>query len=126
MNFSNPSTIQPPDSHRETTTREAQPASCSGCGRYHISRFSIKAKREGYGPIGNGGNGLILHYSSYRARNGQSLGLLWQKLWHQQPKAKPPANETPKQKKPVREPNAVARSKPFELKELSVGQALKQ
>jgi Transposase DNA-binding len=41
---------------------------------------SIKAKRDGYGPIGNGGNGLILHSTlAIEAELGQPLGLLWQK-----------------------------------------------
>jgi len=42
---------------------------------------SIVAKREGYGPIGNGGNGLILHSAlAVEPQLGQPLGLLWQKL----------------------------------------------
>ncbi|MDJ0591776.1 MAG: IS4 family transposase [Pleurocapsa sp. MO_226.B13] len=42
----------------------------------------IKIKREEYGPIGNGGNGLILHSSLAVDPNcGQPLGLLWEKLW---------------------------------------------
>ena len=44
---------------------------------------SIVAKREGYGPIGNGGNGLILHSAlAIDPQQGQPLGLLWQKLWN--------------------------------------------
>ncbi len=43
----------------------------------------IKAKREGYGPTGNGGNGLILHSAlAIDAELGQPIGLLWQKLWN--------------------------------------------
>ncbi len=43
----------------------------------------IKAKPEGGGPIGNGGNGLILHSTlAVEAELGQPLGLLWSKLWH--------------------------------------------
>ena len=42
----------------------------------------IKVKREEYGPIGNGGNGLILHSSlGVDPNSGQPLGLLWEKLW---------------------------------------------
>ena len=42
----------------------------------------IKIKREEYGPIGNGGNGLILHSSlAVDPNSGQPLGLLWEKLW---------------------------------------------
>lgn len=80
---------------------------------------NIKAKRDGYGPIGNGGNGLILHSTlAVEPEQGQPLGLLWQKLWHREHKAKPPANETPKQKKArqAQERKAV-REKPFEEKE---------
>ncbi len=60
----------------------------------------IVAKREGYGPIGKGGNGLILHSAlAIDTQQGQPLGLLWQKLWNREPKPKPPADETPLQKK---------------------------
>ena len=42
----------------------------------------IKIKREEYGPIGNGGNGLILHSSlGINPHSGEPLGLLWEKLW---------------------------------------------
>ncbi len=85
----------------------------------YLDYKNIKVKRDGYGPIGNGGNGLILHTTlAVEPEQGQSLGLLWQKLMSRQPKAKPPANETPKQKK-VRQSRErkAARSKPFEEKE---------
>jgi len=49
----------------------------------------IKIKREEYGPIGNGGNGLILHSSLAVDPNcGQPLGLLWSKLWKREKKIK--------------------------------------
>jgi hypothetical protein len=52
---------------------------------------SIKAKREGYGPTGNGGNGLILHSAlALTPEQGQVMGLLWQKLWNRAHKEKPP------------------------------------
>jgi hypothetical protein len=61
---------------------------------------SIKVKREGYGPTGNGGNGLILHSAlAVDAEVGQPMGLMWQKLWKRAPKAKPPLDETLQQKK---------------------------
>ncbi len=61
---------------------------------------SIKVKREGYGPTGNGGNGLILHSAlAVDAELGQPIGLLWQKLWNRNREPKPPLDETPKQKK---------------------------
>ena len=38
---------------------------------------SIKVKRYGYGPTGNGGNGLILHSAlAIEPEQGQTLGLL--------------------------------------------------
>ncbi|WP_375506825.1 IS4 family transposase, partial [uncultured Nostoc sp.] len=80
---------------------------------------SIEAKKEGYGPIGKGGNGLILHSAlAIEPMNGQSLGLLWQKLWNREPKRKPPKDETPTQKK-KRQTAArkEARNRPFEQKE---------
>lgn len=80
---------------------------------------SIVAKKEGYGPIGKGGNGLILHSAlAIEPEKGQSLGLLWQKLWNREPKQKLPKDETPVQKK--RRQAAArkeARKRPFEEKE---------
>lgn len=61
---------------------------------------NIIAKREGYGPIGNGGNGLILHSAlAIDPQLGQPIGMLWQKLWNREPKPKPPKDETLEQKK---------------------------
>ena len=80
---------------------------------------SIEAKTEGYGPIGKGGNGLILHSAlAIKPESGQSVGLLWQKLWNREPKSKPPLDETPTQKK-QRQAAArkEARNRPFEQKE---------
>ncbi len=79
----------------------------------------IVVKREGYGPTGNGGNGLILHSAlAIDPQQGQPLGLLWQKLWNREPKPKPPADETPLQKKQRRAlARKVARVRPFEAKE---------
>ena len=80
---------------------------------------SIVAKKEGYGPIGKGGNGLILHSAlAIEPEKGQSIGLLWQKLWNREPKQKLPKDETPVQKK--RRQAAArkeARKRPFEEKE---------
>jgi hypothetical protein len=80
---------------------------------------SIVAKTEGYGPIGKGGNGLILHSAlAIDPQNGQSMGLLWQKLWNREPKPKPPLNETPTQKKQRQaQARKEARNRPFEQKE---------
>lgn len=80
---------------------------------------SITVKKEGYGPIGKGGNGLILHSAlAIEPEKGQSLGLLWQKLWNREPKQKLPKDETPTQKK-QRQAAArkEARKRPFEQKE---------
>ena len=85
----------------------------------YLDYKKIKAKRDGYGPIGNGGNGLILHSTlAVEPVQGQTLGLLWPKLWHREPKAHPPAHENPQQKK-VRQAaeRKAVRSKPFEQKE---------
>ncbi len=50
----------------------------------------IKVKREGYSPTGNGGNGLILHSAlAIEPEQGQTIGLLWQKIWNREHKAKP-------------------------------------
>lgn len=80
---------------------------------------SIKAKTEGYGPIGKGGNGLILHSAlAIEPQNGESLGLLWQKLWNRESKQKPPVHETPTQKKQRQAQARIeARNRPFEQKE---------
>jgi len=80
---------------------------------------SITAKKEGYGPIGKGGNGLILHSAlAIEPMNGQSVGLLWQKLWNREPKQKPPKDETLTQKKKrLAAARKEARNRPFEQKE---------
>ena len=80
---------------------------------------SIEAKKEGYGPIGKGGNGLILHSAlAIKPESGQSVGLLWQKLWNREPKSKPPLDETPTQKKQRQAAARIeARNRPFEQKE---------
>ena len=80
---------------------------------------SIKVKKEGYGPTGNGGNGLILHSAlAIEPQQGQTLGLLWQKLWNREHKPKPPKDETPEQKE-QRQKSArkAARQRPFAQKE---------
>ena len=72
---------------------------CIGDTTY-LDYGKIKAKREGYGPTGNGGNGLILHSAlALTPEQGQVIGLLWQKLWNREPKAKPPQDETAEAKK---------------------------
>jgi len=79
----------------------------------------IKLKREGYGSTGNGRNGLMLHSAlAIEPEQGQTLGLLWQKLWKREQKLKPPKDETPKQKKERRaKKRKVARQKAFVEKE---------
>ena len=76
-------------------------------------------KREGYGPQGSGGNGLLLHSAlAVEPDQGQPLGLLWQTLWNREHRAKPPTNETPQQKKQRRaETRKAKRERPFEEKE---------
>jgi len=79
----------------------------------------IKVKKEGYGPTGNGGNGLILHSAlAIEPEKGQTLGLLWQKLWNREHKPKPPKDETAEQKKQRQSQNRkTARQKAFTEKE---------
>ena len=80
---------------------------------------SIAAKTEGYGPIGKGGNGLILHSAlAIEPEKGQPFGLLWQKLWNREPKPKPPKDKTSAQKKKrLDSARKEARNRPFEQKE---------
>ena len=91
---------------------------CVGDTTY-LDYRSIKEKREGYGPTGNGGNGLILHSAlAIAPQNGQSIGLLWQKLWNREHKPKPPKDETGEAKKQRKKTARAAASKrPFEEKE---------
>lgn len=84
----------------------------------YLDYKKIIKKREEYGPIGNGGNGLILQSTlAVEADFGQPLGLLWQKIWHREAKTKP-LNETATQKK-IRQAQErkIQREKPFEDKE---------
>ena len=85
----------------------------------YLDYGKILAKRDGYGPQGNGGNGLLLHSAlAVDPEQGQPLGLLWQKLWNRSHRPKPPADETPEQKK-QRQAKArkAKRARPFEEKE---------
>lgn len=85
----------------------------------YLDYGKILAKREGYGPQGKGGNGLLLHSAlAVDPENGQPLGLLWQKLWNREHHPKPPADETPEQKKQRQAQKRKAqRARPFEAKE---------
>ncbi len=85
----------------------------------YLDYGSIVEKREGYGPQGSGGNGLLLHSAlAVDPEQGQPLGLLWQKLWNREHRAKPPTDETPQQKKQRRaEVRKAKRARPFEKKE---------
>jgi len=59
---------------------------------------SIEAKKKVTLVVRRGS--LVLHSAlAIEPQNGQSLGLLSQKLWNREPKAKPPQDETPTQKK---------------------------
>ena len=65
----------------------------------YLDYKKILAKRDQYGPIGNGGNGLILHSAlAINPDNGQPLGLLWEKLWHREHKKKKEGEEKSQQK----------------------------
>jgi len=100
------------------TVKEQEVVLCVGDTTF-LDYGQIAVKREGYGPIGKGGNGLILHSAlAIEPQQGQPLGLLWQKLWNREPKPKPPADETPLQKKQRRaRAKKVARQRPFEARE---------
>ena len=80
----------------------------------YLDYKKIRAKRDKYGPIGNGGNGLILHSAlAVNADNGQPIGLLWEKLWHREHKQ----SNTRKTKKQKKKQQAEARKRPIEEKE---------
>ena len=80
----------------------------------YLDYQKILEKRAEYGPIGNGGNGLILHSAlAVNADNGQPMGLLWSKLWHREHKQSN-ARKTKKQKK---KQLFRARKRPIEEKE---------
>ncbi|MEM9907509.1 MAG: IS4 family transposase [Cyanobacteria bacterium P01_D01_bin.44] len=91
---------------------------CVGDTTY-LDYGGILTKRDGYGPQGNGGNGLLLHSAlAIDPEAGQPFGLLWQKLWNRQHRAQPPADETPEQKKQRRaKARKAKRARPFEEKE---------
>ncbi len=70
-------------SHYQTTNRVKNlPLILSIGDTTFLDYKKIKIKREEYGPIGNGGNGIILHSSlAIDPNSGQPLGLLWEKQW---------------------------------------------
>lgn len=79
----------------------------------YLDYQKILEKRGEYGPIGNGGNGLILHSTlAVNGDNGQPIGLLTEKLWHRNHEES--KSLTKKQKKKKR---AEARKRPIESKE---------
>lgn len=91
---------------------------CVGDTSY-LDYGTILSKRDGYGPQGNGGNGLLLHSAlAVAPEHGQPLGLLWQKLWNREHPAKVPASETAaaKKKRQVQRRKTL-RSRPFIEKE---------
>lgn len=100
------------------TVAESDVVLCVGDTTF-LDYGNIVAKKEGYGPIGKGGNGLILHSAlAIEPHKGQSIGLLWQKLWNREPKQKPPKEETATQKKKrLSSARKQARTRPFEQKE---------
>jgi len=100
------------------TVAEREVVLCVGDTTF-LDYGKIVVKGEGYGPIGNGGNGLILHSAlAVDPQHGQPRGLLWQKLRHREHKPKPPAGETLEQKKQRRAlARTAARKRPFKAKE---------
>ena len=91
---------------------------CVGDTTY-LDYRNIIAKRQGYGPQGRGGNGLLLHSAlAVDPEQGQPLGLLWQKLWNREHHPKPPTDESPEAKKQRQAQKCkVQRAKSFEEKE---------
>lgn len=87
--------------------------------RTFLDNRSIVRKKEGYDPIGKGGNGLILQSAlAIEPQKGQAIGWLWQKLWHRELKQKPPQDETPTpKKKRLSSARKEAGNRPFEQKE---------
>lgn len=85
----------------------------------YLDYKKIIAKREDYGPIGNGGNGLILHTAcAIDPDLGQPLGLLWQKLWHREKPTQPSPQENPQQKKQrLQQERQLKKKRPIEEKE---------
>ena len=85
----------------------------------YLDYGAIVEKREGYGPQGRGGNGLLLHSAlGVDPEQGQPLGLFWQKLWNREHCPQAPAEETPEQKKQRRaKVRKAKRERPFEEKE---------
>ncbi len=72
MEFS--SVIEPHCQMTAETVAEHDVVLCVGDTTF-LDYGSIKAKTEGYGPIGKGGNGLILHSAlAIEPQNGESLG----------------------------------------------------
>ena len=91
---------------------------CVGDTTY-LDYGKILVKREGYGPQGHGGNGLLLHSAlAIAPEHGQPLGLLWQKLWNREHHAQAPAQETVAEKKRRQaEHRKARRARPFIEKE---------
>jgi hypothetical protein len=80
---------------------------------------AIKEKREGYGPLGKGGNGSLPRSALALApENGRPLGYGWQKIRNRQPKPLPGVGETPGTKRRRRaNEREEARRRPFAEKE---------
>lgn len=79
----------------------------------YLDYKKILEKRAEYGPIGNGGNGLILHSTlAVNGENGQPIGLLAEKLWHRNHEEGKSLTKKQKKKK-----QAEARKRPMESKE---------
>jgi Transposase DNA-binding len=79
----------------------------------YLDYKKILEKRDEYGPIGNGGNGLILHSTlAVNGDNGQPIGLLTEKLWHRNHEQSKSLTKKQKKKKLFR-----ARKRPIEQKE---------
>lgn len=107
--------------HRESTLQaiSSLPVVLAVGDKTFLDYKAIVKKREGFGPIGNGGNGLLLHSSlAVEPEQGQALGLLWHKIWHRETPSPAPDNETAYQRRKRKAKERKAkRSRPFEEKE---------
>lgn len=138
--FSNPKTcfLSLTQPHREATLNSVSSLSVvlAVGDKTFLDYKAIVKKREGFGPIGKGGNGLLLHSSlAVEPEQGQPLGLLWHKLWHRETQKPAPTDETAYQRRQRKaKEHKAKRSRPFEQKEsyswvesmVEVEQALQQ
>ena len=91
--------------HRENTARETQnlPVILAVGDTTFLDYKNIKAKQDGYGPIGNGGNGLILHTTLAARASSRTIrsDYCGRKFGIGTPKSNQPLMKLPNRKKHV-------------------------